>query len=75
MQVKPIGGTPLAEIYKILQPSISAFKPDIFVTLTDGEPVRYGCGTFDSVVIQKKWCRNDCHRFGLGFRRCNRNWT
>ena len=39
MQVKPIGGTPLAEIYKILQPSISAFKPDIFVTLTDGEPV------------------------------------
>ncbi len=38
MQVKPIGGTPLAEIYKILQPSISAFKPDIFVTLTDGEP-------------------------------------
>jgi len=38
MQVKPIGGTPLAEIYRILQPSISAFKPDIFVTLTDGEP-------------------------------------
>lgn len=38
MQVKPLGGTPLAEVYKILNPSIDAFKPDIFVTLTDGEP-------------------------------------
>lgn len=38
MQIKPIGGTPLAEVYKILQPNISSFKPDIFVTLTDGEP-------------------------------------
>lgn len=38
MQVKPLGGTPLAEVYKILNPSINAFKPDIFVTLTDGEP-------------------------------------
>jgi len=38
MQVRPLGGTPLGEVYKILNPSISAFKPDIFVTLTDGEP-------------------------------------
>jgi len=38
MQVKPLGGTPLAEVYKILQPTINSFKPDIFVTLTDGEP-------------------------------------
>lgn len=38
MQIKPLGGTPMAEVYRILQPSISAFKPDIFVTLTDGEP-------------------------------------
>ncbi|HZH39230.1 MAG TPA: hypothetical protein VEX17_04130, partial [Bacillales bacterium] len=38
MQIKPIGGTPLAEVYKILQPVINSFKPDIFVTLTDGEP-------------------------------------
>jgi hypothetical protein len=38
MQVKPVGGTPLAEVYKILQPVINSFKPDIFVTLTDGEP-------------------------------------
>ncbi len=38
MKVKPLGGTPLAEIYGILQPTINSFKPDIFVTLTDGEP-------------------------------------
>ena len=38
MQIKPLGGTPLAEVYKILQPIINSFKPDIFVTLTDGEP-------------------------------------
>lgn len=38
MQVRPLGGTPLAEVYRILNPSINAFKPDIFVTLTDGEP-------------------------------------
>lgn len=38
MQVRPLGGTPLGEVYKILNPSINAFKPDIFVTLTDGEP-------------------------------------
>ncbi|MGN6350811.1 MAG: VWA domain-containing protein [Candidatus Nitrosocosmicus sp.] len=38
MKVKPLGGTPLAEVYGILQPTISSFKPDIFVTLTDGEP-------------------------------------
>lgn len=38
MQIKPLGGTPLAEVYKILQPVINSFKPDIFITLTDGEP-------------------------------------
>lgn len=38
MQIKPLGGTPLAEVYKIIQPNINSFKPDIFVTLTDGEP-------------------------------------
>ena len=38
MKIKPLGGTPLAEVYGILQPIITSFKPDIFVTLTDGEP-------------------------------------
>ena len=37
-QIKASGGTPLAEIYGLLQPVIKSFKPDIMVTLTDGEP-------------------------------------
>jgi len=37
-QIKASGGTPLAEVYGLLQPVINSFKPDIFVTLTDGEP-------------------------------------
>ena len=38
VQIKAVGGTPLAEVYGLLQPAIKSFKPDIFVTLTDGEP-------------------------------------
>lgn len=37
-QIKPLGGTPLAEVYKIIQPNINSFRPDLFVTMTDGEP-------------------------------------
>jgi hypothetical protein len=40
-QIKASGGTPLAEIYALLQPMINLFKPDILVTLTDGEPADY----------------------------------
>jgi hypothetical protein len=38
VQIKASGGTPLAEIYGLLQPIVKSFKPDIMVTLTDGEP-------------------------------------
>jgi hypothetical protein len=37
-QIRAVGGTPLAEVYGLLQPALKSFKPDIFVTLTDGEP-------------------------------------
>jgi hypothetical protein len=37
-QVKASGGTPLAEIYALLLPITKSFKPEIMVTLTDGEP-------------------------------------
>ncbi|MDQ3839474.1 MAG: VWA domain-containing protein [Thermoproteota archaeon] len=37
-QVKALGGTPLAEIYSLLEPVIRSFRPDIIATLTDGEP-------------------------------------
>jgi hypothetical protein len=40
-QVKALGGTPLADIYALLEPVIKSFKPDIVVTLTDGEPSDY----------------------------------
>ena len=64
MQVRPIGGTPLAEIYKILQPSISAFKPDIFVTLTDGEPS--DMDAVRSVVLSYKRSGVEMIAIGLG---------
>ena len=37
-QIKASGGTPLAEIYGLLLPITKSFKPDLMVTLTDGEP-------------------------------------
>jgi hypothetical protein len=37
-QIRASGGTPLAEIYGLLEPMVRAFKPEIFFTLTDGEP-------------------------------------
>ncbi|TVP40255.1 VWA domain-containing protein [Candidatus Nitrosocosmicus arcticus] len=64
MQVKPVGGTPLAEIYKILQPSISAFKPDIFVTLTDGEPS--DMDAVRSIVLSYKRSGVEMIAIGLG---------
>ncbi|MFL6476770.1 MAG: VWA domain-containing protein [Nitrososphaera sp.] len=38
VQIRASGGTPLAEVYGLLMPVLKSFKPDIFVTLTDGEP-------------------------------------
>jgi hypothetical protein len=37
-QIRASGGTPLAEVYGMLLPLLKSFKPDIFVSLTDGEP-------------------------------------
>ncbi len=37
-QIRASGGTPLAEVYGLLEPVLQSFKPDILVTLTDGEP-------------------------------------
>ena len=41
VQIKASGGTPLAEIYNMLFPIMRAFKPDLMITLTDGEPSDY----------------------------------
>ncbi len=37
-QIQASGGTPLAEVYESIRSLIERFKPDIFLTLTDGEP-------------------------------------
>jgi len=37
-QIKANGGTPLAEVYYIMLPLLRSKKPDIFLTLSDGEP-------------------------------------
>jgi len=37
-QIPANGGTPLAEVYVKMLPLLSSKKPDIFVTLSDGEP-------------------------------------
>jgi hypothetical protein len=37
-QIYPIGDTPLDEVYKRLEEVIEAERPDIMITLTDGEP-------------------------------------
>jgi len=37
-QIPANGGTPLAEVYDKLYPIINSKKPDIFLTLSDGEP-------------------------------------
>ncbi|MEO9294854.1 MAG: VWA domain-containing protein [Nitrososphaera sp.] len=53
-QIKAVGGTPLAEVYGLLQPVLKSFKPDIFVTLTDGEP-----SDFDAVRAMVRSYRSD----------------
>jgi hypothetical protein len=37
-QIEASGGTPLAEVYQKLFPVLRSKKPDIFLTLSDGEP-------------------------------------
>ena len=37
-QIKANGGTPLAEVYAIMLPMLRSKKPDVFLTLSDGEP-------------------------------------
>ena len=37
-QIQANGGTPLAEVYDLIFPILRSKKPDIFLTLSDGEP-------------------------------------
>lgn len=40
-QIEASGGTPLAEVYQKMYPILRSKKPDIFLTLSDGEPSDY----------------------------------
>ena len=56
-QIQANGGTPLAEVYDKLLPILRNKKPDIFLTLSDGEPsdpdaVRSMVKTFKSLGIK-----------------------
>ena len=56
-QIQANGGTPLAEVYDKLLPILRTKKPDIFLTLSDGEPsdpdaVRSMVKTFKSLGIK-----------------------
>jgi Mg-chelatase subunit ChlD len=37
-QIEANGGTPLADVYQKMFPTLKSKKPDIFLTLSDGEP-------------------------------------
>ncbi|MEM2759313.1 MAG: VWA domain-containing protein [Nitrososphaerales archaeon] len=37
-QIAATGGTPLSEVYERIRPLVERLKPEIFLTLTDGEP-------------------------------------
>ncbi|MBI5133171.1 MAG: VWA domain-containing protein [Thaumarchaeota archaeon] len=41
-QIAATGGTPLAEVYERIRPLVERLKPEIFLTLTDGEPSDIG---------------------------------
>ena len=44
------GSTPLAEVYDMMLPSMQTDRPEIFLTLTDGEPLRSGCGSYHDKI-------------------------
>ena len=61
-RIKASGATPLAEIYTILLPFVKSFKPDIMITLTDGEP-----SNFDAVKNLVQTYKNlSIHMAALG---------
>ena len=62
VQIKASGGTPLAEIYNLLLPLMKSYKPDIMITLTDGEPSDYNA--VRSII--KTYKTNGIHMVAVG---------
>jgi nitric oxide reductase activation protein len=62
VQIKASGGTPLAEIYNLLLPLMKTYRPDIMITLTDGEPSDYNA--VRSII--KTYKMNGIHMVAVG---------
>lgn len=62
VQIKASGGTPLAEIYNLLLPMMKTYKPDLMITLTDGEPSDYNA--VRSII--KTYKMNGIHMVAVG---------
>ncbi len=61
-QIKANGSTPLAEVYNMLLPSLRSKKPDIFLTLTDGEPSDPDAVRSFNERFQIYWHKDGRHR-------------
>jgi hypothetical protein len=69
-QIQPFGGTPLADVYKILKPLVLRTKGKIiFITLTDGEPAQGTENECRKVINSlKKYCDMIAIAFGYNMK-------
>jgi hypothetical protein len=70
-QIPANGGTPLAEVYDKLYPILHSKKPDIFLTLSDGEP----SDTFAARSMVKSFKSIGIKMVAIGIGRDTRNAT
>jgi len=70
-QIPANGGTPLAEVYDKLYPILNSKKPDIFLTLSDGEP----SDTFATRSMVKSFKSIGIKMVAIGVGRDTRNAT
>ena len=70
-QIPANGGTPLAEVYDKLYPILNSKKPDIFLTLSDGEP----SDTFAARSMVKSFKSIGIKMVAIGVGRDTRNAT
>jgi len=70
-QIPANGGTPLAEVYDKLHPILNSKKPDIFLTLSDGEP----SDTFAARSMVKSFKSIGIKMVAIGVGRDTRNAT
>lgn len=69
-QIQPFGGTPLADVYKIIKPLLLRTKGKIiFITLTDGEPAQGTENECKKIINSlKKYCDMIAIAFGYNMK-------